>query len=68
MTILAELLCHDYGFTVHVWLSGIPGVIVAVSLGVKNVKQFYGVTTMTMADTNQTNAMWVVSHISLQKQ
>ncbi|KAL7405767.1 hypothetical protein ABVT39_006869 [Epinephelus coioides] len=36
---------------------GIPGVIVAVSLGVKDFKQFYGVTQMTMADTNQTNAM-----------
>lgn len=49
----------------HVWLSGIPGVIVAVFLGMKDIKQFYGVTTMTMADTNQTNAMWVVSHISV---
>ncbi|KAL7405766.1 hypothetical protein ABVT39_006869 [Epinephelus coioides] len=39
---------------------GIPGVIVAVSLGVKDFKQFYGVTQMTMADTNQTNAIcWI---------
>ncbi len=42
---------------VHVWFSGIPGVIVAVSLGVKDFKQFYGVTQMTMANTNQTSAM-----------
>lgn len=49
----------------NVWLSGIPGVIVAVFLGVKDVKQFYGATTMTMADTNQTNAMWVLFHIAL---
>lgn len=39
---------------------GIPGVIVAVSLGVKDFKQFYGVTQMTFADTNQTNAIcWI---------
>ncbi|XP_038558155.1 adhesion G-protein coupled receptor G5-like [Micropterus salmoides] len=39
---------------------GIPGVIVAVSLGVKDFKQFYGVAEMTMADTNQTNAIcWI---------
>ncbi|XP_037650610.1 adhesion G protein-coupled receptor G3 [Sebastes umbrosus] len=39
---------------------GIPGVIVLVSLGVKDFKQFYGVTEMTMADTNQTNAIcWI---------
>nr|XP_020461551.1 adhesion G-protein coupled receptor G2-like [Monopterus albus] len=39
---------------------GIPGVIVAVSLGLKDFKQFYGVTRMTMADTNQTNAIcWI---------
>ncbi|XP_053280552.1 adhesion G-protein coupled receptor G5 isoform X1 [Pleuronectes platessa] len=39
---------------------GIPGVIVAVSLAVKDVKQFYGVTQMSMADTNQTNAIcWI---------
>ncbi|KAF7650814.1 hypothetical protein LDENG_00120280 [Lucifuga dentata] len=39
---------------------GIPGVIVAVSLGVKDVKQFYGVTEMSMADTNQTsNICWI---------
>ncbi|XP_044060722.1 adhesion G-protein coupled receptor G5-like [Siniperca chuatsi] len=39
---------------------GIPGVIVAVSLGVKDFKQFYGVTQMTMANTNQTNNIcWI---------
>ncbi|XP_068566637.1 adhesion G-protein coupled receptor G5 [Cebidichthys violaceus] len=39
---------------------GIPGVIVAVSLGVKDFKQFYGVTQMTVADTNQTNGIcWI---------
>ncbi|XP_026234499.1 adhesion G-protein coupled receptor G5 [Anabas testudineus] len=39
---------------------GVPGVIVAVSLGVKDFKQFYGLTTMTMSDTNQTNAIcWI---------
>ncbi|KAK9543133.1 hypothetical protein VZT92_000935 [Zoarces viviparus] len=39
---------------------GIPGVIVAVSLGVKDFKQFYGVTQMRVADTNQTNAIcWI---------
>ncbi|XP_008277417.1 G-protein coupled receptor 64-like isoform X2 [Stegastes partitus] len=39
---------------------GIPGVIVAVSLGVKNYKQFYGATQMTMTDTNQTNTIcWI---------
>ncbi|XP_069030150.1 adhesion G-protein coupled receptor G2 [Embiotoca jacksoni] len=39
---------------------GIPGVIIGVSLGVKDFKQFYGVSEMTMADTNQTNAIcWI---------
>ncbi|XP_031146569.1 adhesion G-protein coupled receptor G5-like [Sander lucioperca] len=39
---------------------GIPGVIVAVSVGMKDFKQFYGLTEMTMADTNQTNAIcWI---------
>ncbi|XP_033181020.1 adhesion G-protein coupled receptor G2-like isoform X2 [Mastacembelus armatus] len=39
---------------------GIPGVIVAVSLGLNDLKQLYGVTKMTMADTNQTNAIcWI---------
>ncbi|XP_070690323.1 adhesion G-protein coupled receptor G2-like [Pempheris klunzingeri] len=39
---------------------GIPGVIVGVSLGLKDFKQFYGLTQMTMADTNQTNAIcWI---------
>ncbi|KAF3686948.1 Adhesion G-protein coupled receptor G6 G-protein coupled receptor 126 [Channa argus] len=39
---------------------GIPGVIVAISLGMKDFKQFYGITQMTMADTNQTNAIcWI---------
>ncbi|XP_018552975.1 adhesion G-protein coupled receptor G2 [Lates calcarifer] len=39
---------------------GIPGVIVTVSLGMKDFKQFYGVTQMTMTDTNQTNAIcWI---------
>ncbi|KAL6112686.1 uncharacterized protein ACO6RY_11138 [Pungitius sinensis] len=39
---------------------GIPAVIVAVSLSVKDFKQFYGVTQMKMADTNQTNAIcWI---------
>ncbi|XP_078104407.1 adhesion G protein-coupled receptor G3-like isoform X2 [Sander vitreus] len=39
---------------------GIPGVIVAVSVGMTDFKQFYGLTEMTMADTNQTNAIcWI---------
>uniref|UniRef100_UPI0037E9942F adhesion G-protein coupled receptor G5-like n=1 Tax=Semicossyphus pulcher TaxID=241346 RepID=UPI0037E9942F len=39
---------------------GIPGVIVGISLGVKDFKQFYGVTNMTMSDTNQTNSIcWI---------
>ncbi|XP_054861359.1 adhesion G-protein coupled receptor G2 [Amphiprion ocellaris] len=39
---------------------GIPGIIVGVSLGLKNFKQFYGPTQMTMADTNQTNPIcWI---------
>ncbi|XP_035508139.1 adhesion G-protein coupled receptor G2-like [Morone saxatilis] len=39
---------------------GIPGIIVAVSVGVKDFKQFYGVTQMIMADTNQTTVMcWI---------
>ncbi|XP_034536495.1 adhesion G-protein coupled receptor G5 [Notolabrus celidotus] len=39
---------------------GIPAVIVAVSVGMKDFKQFYGVTHMTMADTNQTNSIcWI---------
>ncbi|CAJ1048545.1 hypothetical protein L3Q82_008775%2C partial [Xyrichtys novacula] len=39
---------------------GVPGVIVAISLAVKDFKQFYGVTQLTMADTNQTNAIcWI---------
>uniref|UniRef100_A0A3P8S5Z3 G-protein coupled receptors family 2 profile 2 domain-containing protein n=1 Tax=Amphiprion percula TaxID=161767 RepID=A0A3P8S5Z3_AMPPE len=37
----------------------IPGIIVGVSLGLKNFKQFYGPTQMTMADTNQTNPCWI---------
>ncbi|XP_037835841.1 adhesion G-protein coupled receptor G2-like [Kryptolebias marmoratus] len=40
---------------------GIPGIIVATSLGVKDFKQFYGVTQLTMSDTNQTNAIcWII--------
>ncbi|XP_041646346.1 adhesion G-protein coupled receptor G2-like [Cheilinus undulatus] len=39
---------------------GIPGVIVGISLGLKDFKQFYGVSHMTMSDTNQTNAIcWI---------
>ncbi|KAK2853450.1 hypothetical protein Q5P01_006111 [Channa striata] len=39
---------------------GIPGVIVAISLGMKDFKPFYGITQMTVADTNQTNAIcWI---------
>lgn len=39
---------------------GIPGVIVAVSVGVMDFKQFYGVKQMTMADTNQTSSIcWI---------
>ncbi|XP_077941127.1 adhesion G protein-coupled receptor G3 isoform X2 [Gasterosteus aculeatus] len=39
---------------------GIPAVIVAVSLSVKDFKQFYGVTQMRVADTNRTNAIcWI---------
>ncbi|XP_060900896.1 adhesion G-protein coupled receptor G2-like isoform X1 [Labrus mixtus] len=39
---------------------GIPAVIVGISLGVKDFKQFYGVTHMTMSDTNQTNSIcWI---------
>ncbi|XP_035016879.1 adhesion G-protein coupled receptor G2 isoform X2 [Hippoglossus stenolepis] len=42
---------------------GIPGVIVAVSVAVKDVKQFYGATQMSMADTNQTNAIcWITDN------
>ncbi|KAI3377619.1 hypothetical protein L3Q82_008775, partial [Scortum barcoo] len=39
---------------------GLPGVIVAISLAVKDFKQFYGVTQITMSGTNQTNAIcWI---------
>ncbi|XP_054588555.2 adhesion G protein-coupled receptor G3 [Nothobranchius furzeri] len=39
---------------------GIPGVIVATSLGVKDFKQFYGVTQLIMSDTNTTNEIcWI---------
>ncbi|XP_022600221.1 adhesion G-protein coupled receptor G2-like [Seriola dumerili] len=39
---------------------GIPGVIVAVSAGLQDFRQFYGVTQTTMANTNQTNAIcWI---------
>ncbi|XP_036951581.1 adhesion G-protein coupled receptor G2 [Acanthopagrus latus] len=39
---------------------GIPGVIVAVSLGLKDFKQFYGVTQVSMANTDQTSAIcWI---------
>ncbi|XP_026027872.1 adhesion G-protein coupled receptor G2-like [Astatotilapia calliptera] len=39
---------------------GIPAVIVAVSVGVMDCKQFYGVKQMTMADTNQTSSIcWI---------
>ncbi|KAM4743674.1 adhesion G-protein coupled receptor G1-like [Anableps anableps] len=39
---------------------GIPGIIVATSLCVKNFKQFYGVTELTISDTNQTNKIcWI---------
>ncbi|XP_014830086.1 PREDICTED: adhesion G-protein coupled receptor G2-like [Poecilia mexicana] len=39
---------------------GIPAIIVSISLCVKNVKQFYGVTELTMSDTNQTNSIcWI---------
>ncbi|TMS13682.1 Adhesion G-protein coupled receptor G6 [Larimichthys crocea] len=39
---------------------GIPGVIVAVSLAVKDFKQFYGLTEMTIANSNNTNAIcWI---------
>ncbi|XP_023187814.1 adhesion G protein-coupled receptor G3-like isoform X2 [Xiphophorus maculatus] len=39
---------------------GIPAIIVSLSLSVKNVKQFYGVTELTMSDTNQTNSIcWI---------
>ncbi|XP_041797711.1 adhesion G-protein coupled receptor G2-like [Chelmon rostratus] len=39
---------------------GIPFVIVAVSLGLTDLKQFYGVTQITMTNTNQTNAIcWI---------
>ncbi|XP_072237234.1 adhesion G-protein coupled receptor G2 [Leuresthes tenuis] len=39
---------------------GFPGVIVAISLGVKDFKQFYGVTHLSMSDTNQTNPVcWI---------
>ncbi|XP_054916023.1 adhesion G-protein coupled receptor G2-like [Poeciliopsis prolifica] len=39
---------------------GIPAIIVSISLCVKNVKQFYGATELTMSDTNQTNSIcWI---------
>ncbi|XP_035485098.1 adhesion G-protein coupled receptor G2 [Scophthalmus maximus] len=39
---------------------GIPGVFVSVAAAVKDVRQFYGVTQMSMANTNQTNAIcWI---------
>ncbi|KAM4593587.1 adhesion G-protein coupled receptor G5-like [Odontesthes bonariensis] len=39
---------------------GFPAVIVATSLGLKDFKQFYGVTHLSMSDTNQTNAIcWI---------
>ncbi|KAM4596907.1 adhesion G-protein coupled receptor G2-like [Fundulus diaphanus] len=39
---------------------GIPGIIVATTLCVKSFKQVYGVTELTMSDTNQTNAIcWI---------
>ncbi|XP_043953259.1 adhesion G-protein coupled receptor G5 [Gambusia affinis] len=39
---------------------GIPAIIVSISLCVKNVKQFYGVTELTMSDTNETNSIcWI---------
>uniref|UniRef100_A0A096MEW7 G-protein coupled receptors family 2 profile 2 domain-containing protein n=1 Tax=Poecilia formosa TaxID=48698 RepID=A0A096MEW7_POEFO len=38
---------------------GIPAIIVSISLCVKNVKQFYGVTELTMSDTNQTNSILI---------
>ncbi|XP_047436673.1 adhesion G-protein coupled receptor G2 [Mugil cephalus] len=42
---------------------GIPGLIVSVFLGVNDYKQFYGVTSMTMADTNQTTSIcWITDN------
>ncbi|KAM3624971.1 uncharacterized protein V6R79_004564 [Siganus canaliculatus] len=39
---------------------GIPGVIVGITLALKDYKQFYGMTQMTMSDTNSTNAIcWI---------
>ncbi|XP_059207536.1 adhesion G-protein coupled receptor G2-like [Centropristis striata] len=39
---------------------GIPGIIVGVSLAVKDFKQFYGVKQMNMANSNQTSAIcWI---------
>ncbi|XP_071345435.1 adhesion G-protein coupled receptor G2 [Trachinotus anak] len=39
---------------------GIPGIIVAVSVGMQDFKHFYGVTQMTLADNNQTSAIcWI---------
>ncbi|XP_071258158.1 adhesion G-protein coupled receptor G5 isoform X2 [Salvelinus alpinus] len=40
---------------------GLPGIIVGVSLAVKDIKPLYGPTEMTMADTNQTNTIcWIM--------
>uniref|UniRef100_A0A4W5MAC9 Adhesion G protein-coupled receptor G4b n=1 Tax=Hucho hucho TaxID=62062 RepID=A0A4W5MAC9_9TELE len=40
---------------------GVPGIIVGVSLAVKDIKPLYGPTKMTMADTNQTNTIcWIM--------
>ncbi|XP_045564589.1 adhesion G-protein coupled receptor G2 isoform X2 [Salmo salar] len=40
---------------------GVPGIIVGVSLAVKDIKPLYGPTEMTMADTNQTNTIcWIM--------
>uniref|UniRef100_A0A8C8H3B5 Uncharacterized protein n=3 Tax=Oncorhynchus tshawytscha TaxID=74940 RepID=A0A8C8H3B5_ONCTS len=39
---------------------GLPGIVVGVSLAVKDIKPLYGPTEMTMADTNQTNTIcWI---------
>lgn len=38
-------------------VTGVPGLIVAVSLGVKDFKQLYGAKELTMLDSNQTSAM-----------
>ncbi|XP_036067262.1 adhesion G-protein coupled receptor G2 [Oryzias melastigma] len=40
---------------------GVPGLIVAVSLGVKDFKQLYGAKELTMLDSNQTSAIcWII--------